>query len=79
LKICESFQYNPILSIQELSRQHLYFNWQGQGAVHHPPINTEWVNDLLRNTLEFDEDMPSDMGGAIRSEIFGAALIMMSL
>jgi hypothetical protein len=55
----------------------LYFNWRGQGADHRPPINTVWVNDLLRNTLEHDEDMWSEMGGAIRSEIFGAALIMM--
>jgi hypothetical protein len=53
------------------------FNWRGLGAAHRPPINTEWVIDLLRNTLELDEDMLNDMGGAIRSEIFGAALIMM--
>jgi hypothetical protein len=35
------------------------------------------VDDLLRNTLEFDEVMVNNMRGAIRSEIFGAALIMM--
>jgi hypothetical protein len=60
-----------------MTNREFYFNWWGQGADHRPPINTEWVNDLLRNTLEFDEDMLSDMGGTIQSEIFGAALIMM--
>ena len=33
--------------------------------------------DLLMNTLELDENMLHDMGGAIRSEIFCAALILM--
>jgi hypothetical protein len=55
----------------------MYFNWRGSGAAHRPTINTEWVIDLLRNTLELDEVMLNDMGGAIRSKIFGAALIMM--
>jgi hypothetical protein len=55
----------------------MYFNWGGSAAAHRPPINTEWVMDLLMNTLELDENMLHDMGGAIGSEIFGAALIMM--
>ena len=35
------------------------------------------MDDLLRKTLRFDEVMLNNMGSAIRSEIFGAALIMM--
>jgi hypothetical protein len=53
-----------------MGNMEMYFNWRGSGAAHHPPINTQWVIDLLRNTLELDEDMLNDMGGAIRSEIF---------
>ena len=33
--------------------------------------------ELLRNTLMLDEEMLRHMGGAILSEIYGAALIMM--
>ena len=55
----------------------MFFYWRGSGASHRPPIATEWVMDLLRNTLELDKEMLQDMGGAIRSEIFCAALIMM--
>ena len=55
----------------------MFFNWRGSGASHCPPIATEWVMDLLRNTLELDEEMLQDMGGAIRSEIFCAALLVM--
>jgi hypothetical protein len=47
----------------------MFFNWRGSGASHRPPIATEWVMDLLRNTLELDEEMLQDMGGAVRSEI----------
>ena len=59
-----------------MANTEMFFNWRGSRASHRPPIATEWVMDLLRNTLELDENMLQDMGGAIRSEIFGAALIM---
>ena len=55
----------------------MFFNWRGRGAYHLPPIATKWVIDFLRNTLELDEEMLQDTGGAIRSEIFCAALLMM--
>jgi hypothetical protein len=48
-----------------------YFNWRGLGAYHPPPINTEWLDDLLRDTLDFDEVMLNN------NKIFGTALIMM--
>ena len=60
-----------------MANMEMFFNWRGSGAAHRPPIANEWVMDLLMNTLELDENMLHDMGGAIRSEIFGAALIMM--
>jgi hypothetical protein len=55
----------------------MFFNWRGSGASHRPPIANEWVMALLRTTLELDEGMLTDMGGAIRSEIFCAFLLMM--
>jgi hypothetical protein len=60
-----------------MANMEMFFNWRGSGAAHRPPIATKWVMDLLRNTLELDENMLQDMGGAIRNEIFCAALIMM--
>jgi hypothetical protein len=46
-----------------------YFIWRGQGADQRPPINNEWLDDLLRNTLEFVEVMLNNMGRPILSSL----------
>ena len=55
----------------------LYFNWRSQGPKHRPPVNYDWMVELLLNCLKLDSEMLKHMGGAILSEVYGAALIMM--
>ena len=55
----------------------LYFNWRGQGKEHRPPVNYDWAVELLLGCLQLDNEMLKLMGGAILSEFYGAALIMM--
>ena len=45
-----------------MANMEMYFNWRGSGAAHRTPIATEWVMDLLRNTLELDENMLTWVG-----------------
>ena len=55
----------------------LYFNWRGQGKEHRPPVNYDWAVELLLGCLKLDNEMLKLMGGAILSEVYRAALIMM--
>ena len=52
----------------------LYFNWRSQGPNHRPPVNDDWMVELL---LKLYNEMLRHMGGAILSEVYGSALIMM--
>ena len=55
----------------------LYFKWRSQGPNHRPPVNYDWMVELLLECLKLDNEMLKLMGGAILSEVYGAALIMM--
>ena len=51
----------------------LYFNWRSQGKDHRPPVNYDWMVELLLNCLKLDNEMLKHMGGAILSKVYGAA------
>ena len=55
----------------------LHFNWCCQGKDHRPPVNYECMVELLLECLKLDNEMLKHMGGAILSEVYGAALILM--
>ena len=55
----------------------LYFNWRSQGPNHRPPVNFDWMMELLVHTLMLDNEMLRHMSGAILSELYSATLIMM--
>jgi hypothetical protein len=35
----------------------LYFNWRSQGPNHRPPVNFDWMMELLMHTLMLDNEM----------------------
>ena len=55
----------------------MYFNWRCQGKDHRPPVNYDWMVELLLECLKLDNEMLKLIQGAILSEVYGAAFIMM--
>ena len=53
-----------------------YFNWRSKEPNHRPPVNYDWMVELLMHCLMLDNEMLRHMSGAILSEAYGTALIM---